>query len=38
MQAFDFYTSDDMGYYIIQLAGLVDGEPFLLIKRFYVTH
>jgi hypothetical protein len=35
--SFDFYTSDDVGYYIIQIAGLVDGQPFLTTNRFYVS-
>ena len=34
---FDFYTGDDEGYYIIQIAGLVDGIPFLTTKRFFVS-
>jgi hypothetical protein len=37
IESFDFYTGDDIGYYIIQLAGLLDGKPFLSTKRFYVS-
>jgi len=37
MNEFEFYTSDDIGYYIVQLAGLVDGTPFLSHRRFTVT-
>jgi hypothetical protein len=35
--SFDFYTGDDIGYYIIQVAGIIDGQPFLTTKRIYVA-
>lgn len=35
--SFDFYTADDIGYYIIQVAGIIDGQPFLTTKRIYVA-
>ncbi len=34
---FDFYTSDDIGYYIIQIVGVVNGQRFYSTKRFYVS-
>jgi hypothetical protein len=37
IKEFEFYTSDDSGSYIIQLAGLVDGTPFVSRRRFTVT-
>jgi hypothetical protein len=35
--SFEFFTGDDEGYYIIQLAGILDGKPYLATKRFYVA-
>jgi len=37
MNEFEFYTSDDIGYYTIQVAGLVDGKLILTRKRIYVN-
>jgi len=37
MNEFEFYTSDDIGYYIIQVAGLVDGKLILIRERIYVN-
>ncbi len=37
LRSFEFFTADDIGYYIIQIAGLINGQPFLSTRRFYVT-
>jgi len=37
MNEFEFYTSDDIGYYSIQVAGLVDGKLILTRERIYVN-
>ncbi len=37
LQSFHFYTSDDVGYYIIQIMGIIDGQLYLSTKRFSVV-
>lgn len=37
LQSFYFYTSDDIGHYVIQVTEVVDGQLFLSTKRFSVT-
>lgn len=37
ISTFDFYTSDVVGHYIIQITGLLDGKPFLVQEGFSVT-
>lgn len=36
--SFDFNTSDDVGFYLIQIVGIQNGEPFLSQSRIYVSH
>jgi hypothetical protein len=36
--SFDFYTSDDTGYYVIQIVGFQDGKPFISESQFFVSN
>jgi hypothetical protein len=36
--SFDFYTSDDTGYYVIQIIGFQDGKLFITESEFYVSN
>ena len=36
--SFDFYTSDDTGYYVIQIVGFQDGKLFVSESQFYVSN
>jgi hypothetical protein len=35
--SFDFYTSDDLGQYVIQIVGFQNGKPFMSESEFFVT-
>lgn len=36
--SFDFYTSDDIGYYVIQIVGFQDGKLFVSESQIYVSN